>query len=345
MHLSVPSAPPCLTDTDVTRTIANHPELFWIVTLIKVDHFQDLLKNHPNQPFVQSMCRTLHKGFWPWADTSDKNYPSINDNLMQTCSKSKEQEKFIEEQLNEEVRLGQVSESFGTQLLPGMYSIPMHMVPKPNLDKLCLVIDYTAGEYSLNSMIDSDDIKETKLDGLYSLGTSLLEFRKDHLDEKLLLFKSDVSQAFHRLPMHPLWQAKQVLTFRGQCHIDCCNDFCGHSSPKVWVSFMSLVAWITIHHTLIDALKLYMEDSFSFKVACRTLHYELYQCDFPEKQTCLLQLWDKIGVPHDQLKQLFGTPLTVIGFNMDPNAMTMTLPAHKKDELIKHLHCFGHKNF
>ncbi|KAG2047273.1 hypothetical protein BDR06DRAFT_862497, partial [Suillus hirtellus] len=96
----VPSPPLSLTDTDVTHTVANHPELFCIVTPIKVDHFEELLSNHPNQPFVRSVCRALREGFWPWADPSDESYPSIYDNSMRTCSKSLEQERFIEDQLN-----------------------------------------------------------------------------------------------------------------------------------------------------------------------------------------------------------------------------------------------------
>ncbi|KAG2747704.1 hypothetical protein P692DRAFT_20647863, partial [Suillus brevipes Sb2] len=242
----VPTAPSYLADSDAAHTVANHPELFKIITPINVDCFQDLLADHPNQPFVQSVCRALREGFWPWADASDDSYPSINDNSMRTCAKSQAQEQFIEEQLDEEIRLGRVSQSFGSDLLPGMYSVPMHAVPKPNSDKLRLVVDHTAGDYSLNSMIDSDAIKGTKLDGLHSLGASLLEFRREHPDEKLVLFKSDVSQAFRRLPMHPLWQAKQVLTVRGQRYVDRNNNFGGRGSPKVWISFMSLVAWIAI---------------------------------------------------------------------------------------------------
>lgn len=97
-----------------------------------------------------------------------------------------------------------------------MYSVPMHTVPKPNSDKLRLVVDHTAGDYSLNSMIKSKSIKGTKLDGLHSLGASLLRYRELHPDDEFIMFKSDVSQAFRRLPMHPLWQVKQILTIKGE---------------------------------------------------------------------------------------------------------------------------------
>jgi len=145
--------------------------------------------------------------------------------------------------------------------------------------------------------------------------------------------------------MHPLWQVKQVLTVDGQHYVDWNNNFGRQGSPKVWISFMSLVAWIAIHKEFIDTLKLYMDNSFPFEVAGLMLHYPPYQCAFPAKQMCLLQLWDEIGIPYDHHKQLFRSPLMVIGFDVDPNAMMAILPVHKKHELVLHLSHFAMKNF
>ena len=327
--------------SDAARTVAARPELFDIVTPIDVDRFEQLLEDHPNPTFVSSVCRALREGFWPWADTSDPSYPSINDNSMLTCTKSDEQLCVLDNQIHEEIKAGRLSESFGSELLPGMYSVPIHTVPKPNSDKLRLVVDHSAGDYSLNSMIASDDIKGTRLDGLHSLGASLLRFRADHPHDKLVMFKSDVSLAFRRLPMHPLWQVKQIISFNGQRHVDCNNNFGGRGSPKVWISFMSLVAWLALRRALIDDLKTYMDDSFSFEQADNMLFYEPYQEFFPAKQTRLLKLWDEIRLPHERAKQEFGSTLTVIGFDVDPNRMLATLPPKKKDALVAELRCFA----
>lgn len=102
----VPNFPEPLLDSDSARTVARRPELFKIVTPINVDRFQALLADHPNQLFVDSVCRALREGFWPWADVPGDSYPSINDNSMHTCKKSDVQLAFIEEQLQEEIRLG-----------------------------------------------------------------------------------------------------------------------------------------------------------------------------------------------------------------------------------------------
>jgi hypothetical protein len=92
---------------------------------INIDQFEQLLQDHPNQPFICSVSHALCEGFWPWADTSNDLYPSINDNSMLTCSKTDEQVHFIHDQLHEEICLGCVSESFGTDLYSGMFSYAM----------------------------------------------------------------------------------------------------------------------------------------------------------------------------------------------------------------------------
>ncbi|KAF8802660.1 hypothetical protein BYT27DRAFT_7029613, partial [Phlegmacium glaucopus] len=55
------------------NTINAYPHLFRITTPIHVDHFQSLLSTHPNQPLVESVCRGLRVGFWPWAVTSNSD--------------------------------------------------------------------------------------------------------------------------------------------------------------------------------------------------------------------------------------------------------------------------------
>ena len=48
-------------------------------------------------------------------------------------------------------------------------------------------------------MIDQDDIARVKLDGIRELGKSLCIFRRQHGNEPLVIFKSDVKAAYHRM--------------------------------------------------------------------------------------------------------------------------------------------------
>jgi len=61
----------------------------------------------------------------------------------------------------------------------------------------------------------------------------------------------------------------------------------------------------------------------------------------PAKQTRLLQLWDELGVPHVERKQEWGERLTIIGFEVDPNAMTITMPSEARADLMSALRSFA----
>jgi len=59
----------------VRETVAQYPTLFEIVTPVKLNVFEDLLRDHPNRAFVKSVCDGLRYGFWPWSDIWKPGYP------------------------------------------------------------------------------------------------------------------------------------------------------------------------------------------------------------------------------------------------------------------------------
>jgi hypothetical protein len=114
-------------------TINSHPHLFKITMPIKVASFKALLVDHPNQPFVESVCRSLRTGFWPHADTHHEMYPVTWDNSYRPVKTQAERD-FLESQMDKEVASGRYSADFGPDLLPGMHCSPIHTVPKPGTD-------------------------------------------------------------------------------------------------------------------------------------------------------------------------------------------------------------------
>ncbi|KAF8579527.1 hypothetical protein K439DRAFT_1273448, partial [Ramaria rubella] len=138
----------------INQTINSHPHLFCIVTPIDVDKYEALLSPHPNQPLVASVCHGLRKGFWPFTSINP-NHPITNDPNHQELAESATE--FICSQRDIEIAEGQYSPSFGSDLLTGMYSPPIHAVPKPHSDKLCLINDHSAGPLALNSWISKLD--------------------------------------------------------------------------------------------------------------------------------------------------------------------------------------------
>ncbi len=104
------------------------------------------------------------------------------------------------------------------------------------------------------------------------------------------------------------------------------------------------MTWIAINIEDIEDLGCYVDDDFRFDELGLLEHYAPYNTFYPMKQAKLLKLWDWIGIPHSKKKQLFGLQLVVIGFHVNPNAMTATMPADSKVELVLALCHFTSSN-
>jgi len=113
------------------QMLEEHPELFSIVSPVQVKVLETLALSHPNRAFVQLVLEGLRGGFWPWATTVKEGYPLTWDESKQ-LQLSTEKEEFLKKQLEHEVGLNQMSQEFGTELLPGMYCMPNFIIPKPH---------------------------------------------------------------------------------------------------------------------------------------------------------------------------------------------------------------------
>ena len=321
------------------KTIAENPHLFKIVSPIKANVFKKYLKSHPNRPFVKSFIRSLKKGFWPYADTSDPRFPTTYDGSgQQRRITSTDRAEFIRQQRNEEVKLKRWSKPFGKKLLPGMYASPIRAVPKGKgaPAKFRLIVDQSSGRHALNSTIPRSQVR-VKLDSVYDLGNALLAVRKKYPKRKLCLFKSDVKSAYRQLPMDPYWQLKQAVSVDGQFHIDRCNTFGNRAGGWNWDSVISLANWIAIEKKGISGLLGYVDDIYGWEFAGRKKYYKPYKKNLPTKQTQLLELWDELGIPHSEDKQLSGPTLPILGYEVDPNAMTVKVPNEKKAAVVQTL--------
>jgi hypothetical protein len=335
------SVPVCeFSNIEACRTIDRHPGLFTVDTPINVNEFEGLLTHHPNPPFVNSVINGFRNGFWPWADTHVGEYPNTLDESIGDPKDAKELV-FICGQRDKEIDAGRFSDSFGEDLMPGMYSMPIHAVPKPHSADLRLVTNHSAGNYSLNSMIKKEDIAGYPLDNMTHLGEMLLKKKKEFPDEVLTLFKSDISDAYRHLPMHPLWQIKQVNTIEGKRYIDHRNCFGGKGSGSLFIAVNSLVTWVGKNEYRIPDLGVYSDDSFGVELARNLTFHEPYGRFMPTSQVTLLNLWNRLGIPHKEKKQLFGTTLTIIGIDVDANELTFTLPTESKADLLAHLYEFA----
>ena len=173
----LPRPPPVqLMHPIVADTVSKNPELFKIVTPIKVGVFENLLNDHPNQAFVKSVCNGLRYGFWPWVDLWKPDYPEMLD-LSMMDQTDLEREKFFFKQAAHELAKDRYSMSIGPNLLPGMFCMPIYVVPKPHSDKLHLVNDHSASRFSLNSMINHDEVTGYPMDNLAQFGERIVNLQ------------------------------------------------------------------------------------------------------------------------------------------------------------------------
>ena len=318
------------------KTISDHPNLFQVRSPINVDIFESLLKNHPNPLFVKSICTGLREGFWPWADSLCESFPITHDE-SRPMPTDERQATFIRKQCFEEQKKGYFSEAFGTDLLPGMYTMPIYAVPKPHSTDLRLVTDHSVGPFSLNKMIDHSEVTGFPLDNMRHLGKMLFDIRRSQGDVPLTLWKSDIADAYRLLPMHPLWQIKQIITVDNERFVDRNLAFGSSGSPAIFISFNSLVAWIAKYVKLIKFIFGYVDDSSGSNKKGDTTWYAPYGKDLPTDQCRLLLLWDELGIPHKERKQVHGSPLTIIGIDVDANLMTLSLPQEARNRLLSEL--------
>ncbi|KAJ7675541.1 hypothetical protein B0H17DRAFT_1207580 [Mycena rosella] len=330
-------------------TIHNNPHLFRVSTEIHTDRLRALLHNHPNPAFVDSVIATLKEGAWPFANTKHNDGSPLMYNNSCILPKTEREREFLEAQSREEEELGRHSPVFGPDLLPGMYSTPVLAVPKPHSQKLRLCSHMSAGEFCQNNMMDRPETRGARLDTLHNFIPAVLRYRRRNPGKHLVAFKSDVKSAFRLILSHPLWQIKQIVTTnyptradveagidRGPLirRVDWRSCFGSRGSPRLWSSVMGLVVWTAQHEKKIEDLYAYVDDNFGIDEEGRLTLYPGYQKFMPLNQVQLLELWDEVGVRHSEDKQLWGGQLVIIGFLVDVNEMTITLPTTAKADLI-----------
>ena len=116
-HLPVPGVPlKEFENHEAIQMIKMNPELFQVNCSLNIDQFCELLVDHPNQALVDSVCQSLHEGYWPYADMKfgdiKAGYPTTLD-MSSKGSMSNEHLDFIQAQVKVEVAAGRYSASFG----------------------------------------------------------------------------------------------------------------------------------------------------------------------------------------------------------------------------------------
>ena len=132
-------------------------------------------------------------------------------------------------------------------------------------------------------MILREDVVGAQMDSISNLVGALLRYRKVHPDTPLVMFKLDVSAAYRQLPLHPLWQIKQIVTIDGRRHVDHNTKFGSRGACRDYTAFMGLVLWIAIFVLMLLDLFGYIDDNFSFEEEGKVIWYAPYICYYPSR--------------------------------------------------------------
>ena len=97
---------------------------------------------------------------------------------------------------------------------------------------------------------------------------------------------------------------------------------------------MGLISWISIYVYMIEDLLHYMDNAFLYDMDPVLKIYPPHHTHYPSKQCRLLTLWDDIGLPHEQCKQVFGWCIEIISFFVNPVQMSFTMSLELKEALI-----------
>ena len=325
-----PPPPHLLQDPQIRSTLSELQDYVITETPFDIDKMELFLSEHPNQPFVKSIMRSLREGFWPFNDGEWEDCANIMDNY----SSEEPDLDAIRAFRDKECDARHWSSSLPFQhLLPGMKTSPMFVVWQNQKPR---VITDHAGS-GLNEGISVDDCR-VKYDDMRPFGQALRQARQNNPGIDLILYKSDVASAFLNLPAHPIWQLRQIVSVDDKRYIVRRLVFGNRASPRCWCAVSSLICWIGERKLNILGLHVYMDDYFGWDFASNMVYF-LGRMR-PKRQVLLLLLWDRIRCPYDVNKQQHGSPLKIIGFWVDINQGSISLTPDSIKDIITKINSF-----
>lgn len=327
--LPLDDPPPLSCDESAAYAISQYPSIFRVISPIDVNMFEFLLKDHPNRPFVVSVVKGLQHGFWPMAEIPSNKILFTKNHLV--CDMAPD---LLSKACAEEVAAGRYSPGFHS-LLPGMKVSPLLLVSKKGSDKMRVCTDMSYGSPSLNDHISKDKIR-VSFDSLISFAPYMVEMSR--LGIPLVLWKSDVQNAYRILAMALSWQLRQVVCIDGVFHVDRCANFGSAASPKLWCSFFSLVLWIARTRLGILRLNNLMDDMWGVSPLHSMVTFKDHRVLLDQAK--LLLLFDLLRIPWEWKKQLHGVELEIIGHLVRVKDLSFSLPDDKKADLVAALRAF-----
>ena len=287
------------------------------VTPINVDVLFYLTRNYPDSDTRDYLCHGFTHGFdigfrGSFADTNSRPR-----NLLST----RENPTGVSEAINKEVTRQHTSGPFSDPPFPFTHCSPIGAAPKPD-GSVRLILDLSSprGD-SVNDGIDSDEFKCK-----YSTFDDAVALVR-RLGPGAAMGKIDIKHAFRICPVRPDQWPLLCFRWNNLFYVDTRLPFGSRSSPFIFNTFATVLAWIAIHVALIAYMTNYLDDFFFTNLSVISCKKDMEQ---------FLAICLALGVPIADDKLVWpSTSLIYLGIEIDTINMTVRLPTDKLEKLKK----------
>ncbi|SGY57865.1 BQ5605_C006g04316 [Microbotryum silenes-dioicae] len=283
----------------IDETQRQHLSQFNFTRTINDKYLEELLAEHPDQPFVHSVVQALrHNRFKPEHDGSFHH-------------------NFIQQMVDEEVQKGWISSGTGTPL-PGVTASGLN----DRINRSLCPATY-----------------DTIIDFIRLLCWHRFSNAKGSLlGQDAVLWKLDVSSAFKILVMSERWQAMQGIAIKRRLedgstvtwyHIKWRGVFGCWAMPFLWTRFMSLLMWAAHCWYRIEHPLAYMDDTFGIDLVGDLVPFahDGATYEIPAQQAVMARLWGNLWIPFKLAadKAPFGCRVTITGIDCNLDEFTVSL--------------------
>ena len=291
----------------------------------KLQDWEALLQNHPNDRLRKFVLTGLEKGFHIGYELGHCHKASTHNQLLCT-----EHPEVVQAYIDKECTSGRLRGPFPRSAIPDLHVSLFGVIPKKASGKWRLIVDLsTPHGASVNDGISRE------FAFLSYVSVDMIADRVRSLRVGTLMAKLDIQSAFRIVPVHPADRLLLGMEWNGNWYVDAVLPFGLRSAPKLFNVIADAIQFIARSQG-IQHVTHYLDDYIVLS------HPASGQCQ-NDLQT-LIDVCGRLGVPLAEEK-IEGptTRLEILGITIDSNMMQLSLPGHKMTELTSQLQAWQGK--
>ena len=281
------------------------------------------MTDNPDREFVDELIDVFREGAHLGIDELPEKSLICPNNLS-----ARKQPTVVDELLQKEITQGYLIGPFPEPPFDVYRINPLSVAHKKYAEppKPRLVVDYSSPHDNEEHSSLNDLISKEKFSLTYTKIDEAIQIIQNY-GQKSWLCKTDLSDAFKQVPVHPKYWAFQGIKWRNQYYFYTRLVFGSRSSPKIFDNLSRAIVWIAKHKYGIDQVLHLLYDFLTIDRPSFNAHRTM---------ALLTLILNKLKIPYS-LKKTMG-PLYVLeylGLILDTLLMQCRLPADKLDRMIK----------